>query len=462
MSSPRRPRPGSIEDAIGRALHLAQTGDLDAADQALHVVLERAPAHPHALHFRGMILHQKGRTAEAIEHLERAITVAPADRDVRNNLANLYLTVGRAAAGEAALREVLVTWPTFAPARFNLGVLLARTGRHDAAVDELRRAAAIAPDVDTWMELGGALLALRRHAEAVEALRRARALRPDDPAVKRRLSRAYFHLVDELDRRPSEPAVALEHLRAWLEVDPTDPIALHTLAAYGGDRAPDRCSDGYVKATFDLFADSFDHVLSEIRYEGVERSAAALLGMLGPDTGEARAVVADVGCGTGALGPLVRARCARLVGVDLSPKMVAKARVRGVYDEVVEAEITAWLGARGGAFDAVVCADTLIYFGDLRPLLGAMAGALRPGGVLVVTAEALAEDAAEDVRLDRHGRYAHRRSYLERVLAETGFVGVTVDHRAALRVEYGADVPGFVLTAALPPPAGGDKSLAAP
>ena len=51
-----------------------------------------------------------------------------------------------------------------------------------------------------------------------------------------------------------------------------------------------------------------------------------------------------------------------------------------------------------------------------------------------------------DYRLQYHGRYAHRRDYVERALAGAGFGTVVVD-AATLRQEAGRDVAGLVVAA---------------
>lgn len=104
---------------------------------------------------------------------------------------------------------------------------------------------------------------------------------------------------------------------------------------------------------------------------------------------------ADLGCGTGLMGPLLRPSCDWMAGIDLSAGMCDKACERGCYDLVEVAELVEWLqrqqaarqarermGQRrdGGApFDLLVAADVLVYIGDLRPLLQAAAAAAEPG-----------------------------------------------------------------------------------
>jgi predicted TPR repeat methyltransferase len=165
-----------------------------------------------------------------------------------------------------------------------------------------------------------------------------------------------------------------------------------------------------------------------------------------PATGELD--VLDVGCGTGLCGPLLKPHARRLVGVDLSGRMLAKAEQRQVYDELCQAELTAYLAAHPASFDVVVSADTLVYFGALQEVAAAAASALRPGGWLVFTVEAAVGNLARpDYELHYHGRYVHSRRYLEDVLGRAGFR--TEIAQAELRMESGLPVAGFVVGATL-------------
>src|ERR1043165_10047542 len=107
--------------------------------------------------------------------------------------------------------------------------------------------------------------------------------------------------------------------------------------------------------------------------------------------------------------------------------MLAPARSKGVDDELVHAEITAYLTACGRQFDLIVSADTLVYFGDLAHLMTGALAAMRPGGLFVFTLEeAVGPDAPEAYRLAPHGPYTHRSEYVERLLGPFG-VEVSVE-----------------------------------
>jgi predicted TPR repeat methyltransferase len=130
--------------------------------------------------------------------------------------------------------------------------------------------------------------------------------------------------------------------------------------------------------------------------------------------------------------------------------MIQKARKRGGYDELVVAELTAFLHERLGAYDLIASADTVVYFGALEPLLAAVADALRPGGWLAFTAEQMTADVAPEGHfLNKSGRYSHTAAYLEQALVGAGLELLT-RMEATLRQENNQPVVGHVVLARKP------------
>jgi predicted TPR repeat methyltransferase len=157
--------------------------------------------------------------------------------------------------------------------------------------------------------------------------------------------------------------------------------------------------------------------------------------------------IVDAGCGTGLLAQYLRPYARQLVGVDLSPRMLEKARARG-YDRLVEAELASFLRSEPDAFDLVASSDTLVYFGDLSVVLAAARTALRPGGKLIFTLEHAigAEDLPPGYRIHPHGRYSHTEPYVRGRVAEAGFEVIAIE-QAHLRREGGRYVDGLVVAA---------------
>jgi predicted TPR repeat methyltransferase len=126
--------------------------------------------------------------------------------------------------------------------------------------------------------------------------------------------------------------------------------------------------------------------------------------------------------------------------------MLAKAAARGGYDQLEEAELTAWLDAHPASADLIVSSDTLCYFGVLDGVAGAAARALRAGGTLIFTVE---QSVDQPFRLNPHGRYSHSESYVREVLAGAGLRELAMRH-VTLRQEANAPVAGLLVAARLP------------
>jgi predicted TPR repeat methyltransferase len=145
-------------------------------------------------------------------------------------------------------------------------------------------------------------------------------------------------------------------------------------------------------------------------------------------------------------GPLLRQFAKHLTGVDLSHKMLERAAERAVYDRLDHGELNDYLSTNPDRFDAIVSADTLVYFGDLAAIAKAAGTALREGGLFVFTLEKAPDDQAIDYSIGTHGRYCHKAGYIRGVLEAAGFEVTSMDS-AVLRRESGAPVDGLVTTA---------------
>lgn len=136
-----------------------------------------------------------------------------------------------------------------------------------------------------------------------------------------------------------------------------------------------------------------------------------------------------------ALGPIT--------GVDLSSRMLAAAREKGLYARLEEAELTGFLDRETGSWELILAADVLCYFGRLDDALASIAARLAPGGHAVISLEEL--DTAEEWRLGRLGRYAHSAAHVTTAAAAAG-LRVARLQREALRLEMDVPVPGMIVT----------------
>lgn len=94
--------------------------------------------------------------------------------------------------------------------------------------------------------------------------------------------------------------------------------------------------------------------------------------------------IVDLGCGAGAAVDALRRRFPgrRIIGVDASPEMLAKAEAEGAYDALEEGDIAAWSPEAPPAL--IFSNAALHWLPDHRALVPRLFGALRPGGALAV------------------------------------------------------------------------------
>ena len=429
-----------MDEALAIAIQLQQSDQWVAAGDMYRRILEIAPDFPDALHYSGVLAHQEGRTEQAVALIERSLELEPQRADWHSNLAIVLRDRLKLEEAVAACRRAIAIDSGHANAHNNLGVLLRAQGALVESEAAYRTAIRADPGhSDAYTNLGILLNGQKRTQEAAVCFCKVITLRPKHPEARRLLALAHCAL-GEVDE-----AVAI--FEEWLEEEPEHPIARHMIAACSGRDVPLRASDGFIEQTFDSFAGSFDAKLARLQY----RAPALVSAMLADSQGEASKAldVLDAGCGTGLCAPLVAPYARRLVGVDLSARMLAQARQRNIYDDLVKQELTAYLEDSPGSFDAIVSADTLVYFGSLEEVIAAAARALRPSGCVIFTVEELA-DTGDGARyaISPHGRYSHSSRYVESVVTDAGLTPEMV--HAELRLEAGEPVAGLVVRATKP------------
>lgn len=420
---------------VAREKHRA--GELQEAEGMYRHALKLKPDWADAVHMLGLLAAQVDEHEEGIKLLRHAIALDPSVADYHANLGTVLKLTNRLDEAEAALREALRLAPDSVPAMMNLGVLLRNRRKLDEAAPLLEGARALAPDnPDTAVNLGNLRRMQKREDEALELYRWALERQPAMLSAYQSMASSAYVL-----GKLNEAAAAFRRI---LDVMPDNEIARFLLASCEGENLP-RPPLAYVQGLFDDYAANFDTSLTALKYQ-----APALVGEAAAEHLDGRRVemALDAGCGTGLVGPLLRPLAENLIGLDLSTGMLARARARGCYDDLIAGDLTEWPGAQVGAFDLVTVVDTLCYLGDLTAGLKSLATALKPGGTLIATVEALPEDApaSPGYLLTPSGRYSHHPDYLSRQIAAAG---LTLDRMTPceLRMELGDPVAGLLLIA---------------
>src|SRR5258707_4332736 len=309
---------------------------------------------------------------------------------------------------EMPARLFLSSGDLMADRRFDLARDLQLKGDLAAAADLLLQATELAPGfASAWFTLGQIREQLGERDTAIAAFRRA-------------------HDADPGDRHGAS-------LRLML-------LGAEKLSAM---------PPAYVRVLFDQYAPKFEKALvDDLGYRGPALLFKAVLAARQANRKPAffkRAI--DLGCGTGLAAAAFVKEVDHFIGIDLSPRMIERARATGLYAKLEVADMVQGLRDRPDASaDLVLAADAMVYLPDLAPVLGEVKRVLVSGGLLAFTVETHDGDGSV---LGEGLRYAHSAGYVRGSIGEAGLMLSRCEDLSA-RNEDNVPVPGLVVVAAKP------------
>jgi predicted TPR repeat methyltransferase len=259
---------------------------------------------------------------------------------------------------------------------------------------------------------------------------------------------AWFTL-GEIRGKLGERDAAIAAFRKALDADPEDRHGASLRLMQTGAETLAGMPPAYVRALFDQYAPKFETALvDDLGYRGPALLFKAVLAVRAAVRKPAffrRAI--DLGCGTGLAATAFAREVDHFTGIDLSPRMIERARSTGFYAELEVAEMVEGLrGKPDGSADLILAADAFVYLADLAPVLGEARRVLAAGGLVAFTVETHEGDG---VILGEGLRYAHGADYVRASLKSSGLVLSRLEELSA-RNEDNAPVPGLVAVASKP------------
>ena len=202
----------------------------------------------------------------------------------------------------------------------------------------------------------------------------------------------------------------------------------------------------YVQTLFDQYAPRFEaSLVGDLGYRGPTLLFKAVLSVRSAARRPAlfdRAI--DLGCGTGLAAAAFARTVDRFVGVDLSPRMIERARATSLYAELKVADMLQGLRAQPDASaDLILAADAMVYVAELGPVVAEAARVLAAGGLFAFTAET---HAGEGVVIGGGLRYANASAHVRATVESAGLELALLENSSA-RNEDGTPVPGLVAVA---------------
>ena len=257
---------------------------------------------------------------------------------------------------------------------------------------------------------------------------------------------AWFTL-GEIREQLGERDVAIAAFRRARQSDPHDRHGASVWLMRLGAEELSAMPSAYVRALFDQYAPKFEAALvDDLDYRGPSLLFKAVLAARRAVRKPAffrRAI--DLGCGTGLAATAFAKEVDHFIGIDLSPRMIEKARLTGLYAEL---EVTDMLGGLRSKPDAsadlVLAADAMVYVADLVPVLKQARRVLAAGGLLAFTVETHDGDG---VMIGEGLRYAHGAPCVRASIESAGF-SLSQFEVLSARNEDNTPVPGLVIVAA--------------
>jgi predicted TPR repeat methyltransferase len=256
---------------------------------------------------------------------------------------------------------------------------------------------------------------------------------------------AWFTL-GEIRARLGERDAAIAAFCRARETDPHDRHGASVWLMRLGVEELSAMPPAYVRALFDQYAPKFEAALvDDLGYRGPSLLFRAVLAARRAVRKPAffkRAI--DLGCGTGLAATAFAKEVDRFVGIDLSPRMIEKAKATGLYAELEVADMLEGLRTKADASaELILAADAMVYVADLVPVLKEVRRVLVAGGLFAFTAETY---DGEGVIVGEGLRCAHGAPYVRASLQTAGLVSSQFEQLSA-RNEDNTPVPGLVVVA---------------
>ncbi|MDY6990013.1 MAG: tetratricopeptide repeat protein [Thermodesulfobacteriota bacterium] len=408
-------------------------GRLGEAERGYLEVLSRKPDWGPVLNALGTVFLDQAQRDKARKVFEKAAALRPPYFPASYNLARLKQQEGDHKGAISMYRAILQRQPGFGQAWNNLGMAYREIGDQDEALSCFRKAVAFAPDMaEAWNNLGVAQDEFNMIENASKSYKKAIEIQPD-------YASAHFNLGVSLQklRKFTE---AQDHYKKVLETKPDDEAARFMLQSLGTSPPPDAAPTEHVRRIFDRCAGTFERILvNDLEYKTPE----LLFELVRPYLTEDMHVL-DLGCGTGLGAQRYRPFAKRLIGVDVSSKMLEKAAEKGIYDRLKVFDLLQdWEFSQ--KFQLIYSSDVFVYFGNLDPIITSVSSSLAHGGILAFSVERLEENSMA-FRLFPSGRYAHSRTYIQDCLRRHG-LDLIEETRADIRKESGHRVKGLLIVA---------------
>lgn len=385
-------------------LLLLQHDELTAAATQFKNVLSLQPDHLDAHFYLGILYLKENQLSDAEHEFQYVLSL---DNEHVNALINLGVTALKRDQGQLAVdffTKALAFDEENSDARNNLAATFIHHDRYENALIHYDILLKKDPkNIEYLYNSGVAQMALGHLQQATDQF--------TSILMRQENHFAALNNLAAIQSRLGNRSQAIDLLKRAVAVNPNDTACQFMLYALTGSQKQPAPSPEYITNLFNRYALSYEnHMQTTLNYALPHQIAKQLHQLFGLKT-LARTI--DLGCGTGLMGIIMKGISEHLTGVDLSAKMLAAAKEKAVYDQLVESELIAFLKNDTQQYQLVIAADVIPYLGELDTFFSLIQKRLSPDGFIIFSTEISLDDPW---KLQSSARFCHHESYIQSLL----------------------------------------------
>ena len=424
-----------------RASNLYNNGDYQKSSELSLQVLAEDPKNYTALINLGNVSFLQKKYKEAILYYNRARHIKPQDPIALTNMGLVCYERSKFSKSKIFLQKVLKKDSHNQNALTIIGQIYLEEEKYSKAIRSFKTALKFFPQ-DVWLHsyLGRSLQKSKKFSKALDEMWQA--LELSNGADSQHLDLAYglYEIAIEKGKKFVDP-----WLKKWQKKYPQNDIVIQTWNAFYPDKNFTVSKSGYISNLFDVFADNFEDCLQALDYHAPEFIAQKSAKFCQTDSNKKLRIL-DLGCGTGLCGKYLDSvfKNKEFIGVDLSSKMLAKAKEKNIYNQLIRDDLLHYLKINTKLFDLVVSADVFTYFGNLDKTFFLINKSLHQNGIFIFT---ISKNIISKDDWIQHlsGRFLHSEKYIKFILQKYKFLILDFEENC-LRYEGEKEVLGWIVT----------------
>lgn len=365
--------------------------------------------------YEGMCRAMRGERELAAQYFDSVIARQPRYVGGHIHKGMLLMSMNLNTLAEASFARALKLDPNAEEALYGMALLNARQGHPEIAIRYAMQLIQAHPRAWRGHMLLGSFLAAQPHEQsAEEVVRQAHLLMPDNLYI--------LQLLVGILVRKKRTKEALQRVESLLASRPDSRALQHMRAVLCGEQAAEASPSEYSAELFDGYAPRFDPHAQSVLAQKLPALLIEAAEEYFPSAANLRLL--DLGCGSGVTAAALRDITEVRVGVDVSERMLDRARASSLYKELHALDMVEFMLASDRRFDLVTAVDVLMHSGNLKAFLQAARVVLHDSGLLAFTIEKEFIDRnAPDAgyTLQPNGHYVYAPHYVRELAQAEGY-----------------------------------------